>query len=535
MKKILFFLILFSHLASSYDVNSISKLKNVWQDFAINLNHQFSLMAGFGRVDAYLCMVRNTEYKDFSNLKNTDGSSMGYLAKLDEGSCGQVPITMPWTVKSEQSTTNSPLNIEMINYQCPLGDLSNCLTMINAKLSLVEEDTVSNPYGILTFDYFYGSRPDSNPLYLATYESKKVNDKIEFDSAIFVDALVINPSVYPSAGQQSEFYSAKIIHTPGAGGEGTVKTLNHRNDGAYEELGYQSYPDGNPTSLRTTNFVYDNDYVLYRHIDRNGTATDDRCIDKKKANGWNYVPTWFGYGIYDANGDRLTGSSNITINYTGPIQTKNNESWSGNIMITSGSSIGMPYKCKKVKDGTHWSGDNMCPGIANAPHIPVEIDGEIYENFPLLDIPEGTVLTDASNNEYYIRQLRPRIVYAEASLSQCATLTVGSAKQTNDHTFFNYPVLNLPRVGAVLVNKLSNEPSKDIAFNGNKWIASEDDDSDGILNSLDMFPINALKNKDVDFDGIEDSEDGTLSEFQFNWTKYLDKSMFSAYEKDKLN
>ena len=153
----------------------------------------------------------------------------------------------------------------------------------------------------------------------------------------------------------------------------------------------------------------------------------------------------------------------------------------------------------------------------------------------LLDIPEGTVLTDASNNEYYIRQLRPRIVYAEASLSQCATLTIGSAKETNDHTFFNYPVLNLPRVGAVLVNKLSNEPSKDIAFNGNKWIASEDDDSDGILNSLDMFPINALKNKDVDFDGIEDSEDGTLSEFQFNWTKYLDKSMFSAYEKDKLN
>ena len=50
-----------------------------------------------------------------------------------------------------------------------------------------------------------------------------------------------------------------------------------------------------------------------------------------------------------------------------------------------------------------------------------------------------------------------------------------------------------------------------------------------------MFPTNALKNKDVDFDGIEDSEDGTLSEFQFNWTKYLDKSMFSAYEKDKLN
>ena len=112
---------------------------------------------------------------------------------------------------------------------------------------------------------------------------------------------------------------------------------------------------------------------------------------------------------------------------------------------------------------------------------------------------------------------------------------VGSAKETNDHTFFNYPVLNLPRVGAVLVNKLSNEPTKDIAFSGNKWIASDDDDSDGVPNSLDMFPIDPSKNKDVDFDGVEDSLDATLSEFQFNWTKYLDKSMFSAYEKNKLN
>lgn len=531
MKKILFFIIFFSHIASSYDVNSISRLKDVWQDFAINLNHQVSLMAGFGRVDAYLCMVRNTEYKDFSNLKNTDGSSMGYLAKLDEGSCGQVPITSPWTVKSEQSATNSPLDIEMINYQCPLGDLSNCVTMINAKMTLVEEDTASNPYGILTFDYYYGSRPDSNPLYLASYESKKVNDKIEFDSAIFVDSVVINPVVYPSAGQASEFYSAKIIHTPNAGGEGTVKSLYHRNDGSYEGLGYQSYPDGNPTSIRTTNFVYDNDYVLYRHIDKNGNATNDRCIDRKKANGWNYVPAWFGYGVYDANGDRYAGSA-MVLNYSGPIQTSG-ETFNGTVQINSGTNIGIPLVCKKVKDGTHYNANDICSQTGNV-MTPVTIDGEVYENFPMFDIPDGTVLTDGSN-EYYVRQLRPRIVYAEASLSQCANMTIGSAKETSDHTFFNYPVLNLPRVGAVLVNKLSNDPTKDRAFNGNKWIASNDDDSDGVLNSLDMFPVDSSKNKDVDFDGVEDSLDATLSEFQFNWTKFLDKSMFSAYEKNKLN
>ena len=82
----------------------------------------------------------------------------------------------------------------MINYQCPLGDLSNCVTMINSKMTLTEEVSASNPYGILTFDYFYGTRPDSNPLYLATYESKKVDNKIQFQSAIFVDCTLINPA-----------------------------------------------------------------------------------------------------------------------------------------------------------------------------------------------------------------------------------------------------------------------------------------------------------------------------------------------------
>ena len=145
MKNTLFSIVLFSQLAFSYDVNSISKLKDVWQDFAFTLNHQVSLMAGFGRVDSYLCLVGNTDYLNYSNLKDSDGTSIGYVAKLDEGSCGQVPITLPWVVKSEQPSIDSPLNIEMINYQCPLGDLTNCQTMINAKMTLTEEESASNP------------------------------------------------------------------------------------------------------------------------------------------------------------------------------------------------------------------------------------------------------------------------------------------------------------------------------------------------------------------------------------------------------
>ena len=144
------------------------------------------------------------------------------------------------------------------------------------------------------------------------------------------------------------------------------------------------------------------------------------------------------------------------------------------------------------------------------------------------------VLTDGTN-EYYVRQLRPRIVYAEAPLSECASMTIGTSLETSDHTFFNYPELSLPKRGAVLVNKLSNDPTKDIAFNGKVWVASNDDDGDLVLNSLDSFPDDPLKSGDADLDGVEDSLDTTDSEFKFNWNKYTGKTMFSAYEKNKLN
>ena len=522
MKKIFLTLIFFSQITFSYDLNSISKQKPVWQNFPIDLNHQVSLIVGFGNVNSYLCLFNSTEYKDFSNLKNSDGSPMGYMAKLDENSCGQVNIVTPWAIKSEQASTDAPLVIEMKNDQCILGNLNNCITGVEAKLSLTKQDSVSNPYGVLTFDYNYGTRPNSEPLYLATYESKEVDAKVEFKSAIFVDSNLINPT--NNVGIASEFYSSTIIHTPNSGGEGTVTTLNF--------YGGANFPDDTPNFIRTTNFVYNADNILYRDIDQAGNATDDRCISRKDK--WNYVPAWFGYGIYDANGDRLVGNPDITVNYSGPIATSG-ETYNGTIMLTSASSIGMTYVCKKVKDGTHYNGTDMCPGIGGALHTPVILNGEVYENFPLMDIPDGTVVKDSSDNEYYIRVLRPRTVYAEAPLSECASMTIGLAKNTPDHNFLNYLELDYPRVGAVLVNRLANNPTKDVAFNGQKWTATEDSDGDGVINSLDLRPLDPNKHTDVDFDGIEDSEDGNISAFKFNWVKHLEKTMFSAYEKNKQN
>ena len=521
MKKILLAFIILSQSVLSYDLDSIPKTKDVWKDFAFNIHHQVSLMTGFGAVNSYLCLFNSTEYKNFSNLKSTDGSSLGYMALLDENACGQVNIVLPWTIKSEQPNNDAPLVIEMKNDQCIFGDLSNCVSGIQTRLSLSKEKSASNPYGVLSFDYNYANR-ESKPLYLASYESKEVDNKVEFKSAIFVDSNLIFPD--NTVGVSSEFYSSKIIHTPDSGGEGTVITLNF--------YGGAKFPNDTPNFIRTTNFVYNIDNVLYRDIDQAGNATDDRCLSRKDK--WTYVPDWLGYGVYEDDGDRLEGNPNIVVNYSGPIATSG-ETFNGTIVLTSASSIWVTRVCKKVKDGTHYNGTDMCPGTSGEVHTPVILNGEVYENFPLMDIPDGTVVKDSSNKEYYIRVLRPRTVYAEAPLSECASMTVGLAKDTPDHKFLNYLNLDYPRVGAVLVNRLASNPTKDVAFNGQKWIATEDTDGDGVINSLDLYPVDPLKSTDVDFDGIEDSEDGLISAFKFNWIKHLEKPMFSAFEKNKQN
>ena len=497
----------------AYDINTIPKTKAVHLGAKIFLNHQFQLMVGFGRAKDYLCLFRKSDYTKYSNLEES-GVDIGFKTIIDATECGTTELNTPWIFKSKQATTESNLEIEMFR--------KTTNTDTRAKLILEEETSVANPYGVLTLDYNYVFGSDSANQYNATFESKKLeSNDIEFKSSVWVDGHVISGT--NAIGANCEFYSSNVIHTPNSGGRGSVTSMYFVNS-------VSAYPDGTPNTVSTTNFVYDDNYVRYKMIEgKTGSETSDRCISRSES--WSYIPAWFGYGIYDENGDLVTGTPNIVVSYTGPIQTKNNESWTGNIMISSGSMIGMTYICKKVKDGTHWSGNNVCPGTIGSPHIPVEIDGEIYENFPLLDVLEGTVLTDPANgNKYYVRQLRPRKVFSEVSMSNCSGLTIQASLETPDHKFFNYPVMSLPRSGAILVNEFVTDSSRDFAFD-KLWLKDSDSDSDGIVNYLDFYPSDSNKSRDDDYDGIDDAEDTEISAFQQTWTKYLDKDLFSSYIK----
>ena len=99
--------------------------------------HQYHLDLAFGRVNDYLCLFRNTEYQNFSNLE--DG--VGYEAILDNNACQNGEVNLPWLVVSKQATTSDNLVIEM--------SMPNNFADARMKLILEEETSTANPYGVL--------------------------------------------------------------------------------------------------------------------------------------------------------------------------------------------------------------------------------------------------------------------------------------------------------------------------------------------------------------------------------------------------
>jgi len=171
----------------------------------------------------------------------------------------------------------------------------------------------------------------------------------------------------------------------------------------------------------------------------------------------------------------------------------------------------------------------------------VRINGEDYQNFPLFDIPEGTVLTvDQTGAEYYVRHLGVAKVYPAKPQgdTDCNSLTIQASMDTPDHTFFNYPNVVSPRTGAVLVNKLNTTTDLFIYSKGLKYTKNGDADNDGIPNYLDAFPEDATKSLDADHDFDDDSEDANgTTPFLQDWTnhKYLEKAIYSNYLKQPQN
>tara|TARA_B100000161_G_scaffold234298_1_gene183139 strand:+ start:445 stop:2073 length:1629 start_codon:yes stop_codon:yes gene_type:complete len=530
-----------SIMFSDIDKNLIAKDKPIWTDAVVVLNHQFRLVEGLGKVKSYLCLFRASDYVDdnnnglFVNLEH-EGNPIGHKVMVDALSCERAQYHTPWVYRAQQSSSDDPLVIDMFNLsETPTGSLDT-----RARLIQEENADAANPYGILTLDYGLVSKlsdpPDPSttayPLYAATYESTRLEDNtIQFKSAVYLDSVV---STGAPATFFTEFYSSTIIHTPNSGGEGTVTSRMFQNldNQGNPRIGF-IYPGGTPNVIVTNNFAYDENYILYKEIlGINGATSDERCIDKSTSATWSYVVDW-GYGIYDSAGDRINFNAPVTAPYTDP-----GTGVAATLLISGGNiqidinTDGIPdFTCKKIEDGSHLDGNNPCPPeLAQAFFGYWTIAGEKFENFPLFDIPDGTVIQASDGSEYYIRVLRPRLVRSEVPMSNCASLTIPLSKDTPDHTFFNFHDLTIPRSGAILVNDL--DAANDLFSNGVSYPKDGDFDNDGVLNYLDAFPTDPLKSIDDDYDGLEDSfEDNDILQFQINYDKQLTIPMLQNHIK----
>ena len=574
MKKILFLTLIFSSSIFSFpDLNTFDKTKLIWKNPKIFYVHQYLLDVAFGRVNSYLCLINNTDYENNSNLE--DG--IGYKVILDNAACEGTEVSRPWTIVSKQETENSNLEMEL-----SIGGPDE-ITDYKMKLILEEETSDSNPYGTLTLDYSAVLKGNSIPIYVATYESGKLSEnQIKFEAAYYLDGVVVN-NLLP-AGYEKYFYSSKIIHTSNSGGYGTANAFyfspNATNPALggvkyidyfaqiypqYFPVGYTgNYPDGNPISIQTVNFAYNDKVIKFEVTEgytgaKNGvwlnagpsgggqfqasSQNSELCV--ARTGSWTYVGPK-NYGVYNTSGDRINnnpdgdGNPNTPLSVNYDLQainniTANNATFNGTVKIFSGSWVGTGMQCKKIADGSSY-GNTICPGtsIGDVATI-VLINGEYYSNFPFFDVPEGTVLTDAQGNEYYIRQLGVKKVYPMKPVgdSDCATLTLQATLDTPDHKFFNYPVINIPKSGAVLVNKFSSNPLADEYLQGKSFSKIGDDDGDGVLNLLDAFPEDALKSLDADQDDVDDAVDNNITPFQPDWTNFknLEKSLYSNYLK----
>ena len=228
------------------------------------------------------------------------------------------------------------------------------------------------------------------------------------------------------------------------------------------------------------------------------------CISR--SNPWGYVPRW-GYGVYDENGDR--NSANFSATYVGADGNTVN-------LEINGFQATPPVACRSLFDGS----------VVDKPTYSDECPQQAYPGpatLPVVDVPDLTTITSSEGQKYIVRQLKPRIVYPEVDMANCASLTVRDTLAVENHTFFESHSLDtaLPKGGAVLVNEFSSDTTRDPNYSGVSYLPLEDADGDGIPNFKDAFPEDPARSADEDFDGIDDSEDSTSDRYLFDHTQFI--------------
>lgn len=505
-RVVLLSLVLFSGGLNALSRDDIAdKSKPVWTDFTATLVYQFRVNIPFGQLNRYLCLFNKTEYQRFANLQKTDEvPAHAYLTRVDQTECGISNDENAHLVRATQATAESPVTVEYWN-----GAIAsdNAVYVLRAEVS--EEASEANPFGIMTLDSeVYGKDTPSKMLLRWRSESSRLDDgTVQYKVVEWLDGYVVDQS--RPVGFSEEYYAVNLRYSEGDSGYGTIINKLFRPDLSLSGL----YPDGIPAISGATNIAFNKDFIRYEQYQdsyyfgiqqASKVQIASNCI--ARSNPWRYVPNW-GYGVYDANGDRNTETFEATYE----------DAEQNTVYLTvNGFQLSPPQGCRSLLDGSILdlpAGSAECPTQA--------ITGP--STLPVVDIPDLAVITASGGAQYIVRQLKPRIVYPEVDMENCADLTVQDTLAVENHTFFEGHSLDaeLPTAGAVLVNDFVDDPGRDPNYAGVSYLPLEDADDDGVLNYQDAFPEDPARSADADFDGIDDADDTSSDRYVFDHSEFV--------------
>ena len=499
-------LVLLSAVSNALTRDDIAdKSKPVWTDFKGTLVYQFRVNIPFGQLNRYLCLFNRTEYQRFANLQQSDSvGAHGYLTRIDQAKCGISTDDNAHLVRASQASPDSPITVEYWN-----GAVASDTGVYVLKAVVSEEASDANPFGIMTLDgEVYGKGSPSKMLLKWRSESSRLDDgTVQYKVVEWLDGYIIDQS--QSVGFSEEYYAVNILYTEGDSGYGTIINKLFRPDLSSSGL----YPAGIPAISGATNIAFNKDFIKFENYSDSyffGIQQSSKVLNYtsciSRSNPWGYVPNW-GYGVYDSNGERNTESFNATY-----VDSEGNTVSVG----ISGFQVNPPFACRSLFDGS----------VVDLPVASAQCGIQTYPgpaSLPSFDVPDLTTITSDSGQKYIVRQLKPRIVYPEVDMANCASLTVQDTLAVENHTFFEGNNLDatIPTAGAVLVNDFANDKTRDPNYSGAVYLPLEDADGDGVLNFKDAFPEDPAKSADADLDGIDDSEDSTSDRYIFDHTQFI--------------
>lgn len=244
----------------------------------------------FKIVNEILCMISQTKYADMVNTgvykaqintkvcRGNDSADNASASQQGGSSASEAPEYETWIVESTRPDNNSPQTVKVWFHEKADGPYEPP-KFINAKMTITEAASSSNPYGIFTMNFIAYAEGTTNVIFRGTLKSEK--------------------------DQATGKVLLKFVDEEASGAFKEAASLEKNADGTGGGTAYQYENFGQGVQEGTINFAYNSS--LFHRVDN---LSNEACLDRDS-----FETSAWRYGMYDADdGNRVNVSSGFPIN-----------------------------------------------------------------------------------------------------------------------------------------------------------------------------------------------------------------------------